>query len=203
MAQPFGGTRSKVRAGSARIRRLRKRRALQGQSRRDHQRDHGVSVAGVVVLIPFDGVPLHLIEDVEHAHSPGVDVVVSGDRDLSGCGLRLDVLGNRAEDVQAVSQARSHDIGWTSEARPPWRRVRGIPPRAVRGWRLDHAKARPKKQGRRRSIPSTTLPAPDIEIGSRHPVNLRMPGILTGMCEPVHIRQGKLAKPCRWGGGPQ
>jgi hypothetical protein len=29
---------------------------------------------------------------------------------------------------------------------------------------------RPKKQGRRRSMPSTTLPAPDIEIGSRHPV---------------------------------
>ena len=29
---------------------------------------------------------------------------------------------------------------------------------------------RAKKQGRRRSIPSTTLPAPDIEIGSRHPV---------------------------------
>jgi hypothetical protein len=28
-----------------------------------------------------------------------------------------------------------------------------------------------KKQGRRRSIPPTTLPAPDIEIGSRHPVN--------------------------------
>jgi hypothetical protein len=52
-----------------------------------------------------------------------------------------------------------------------------------------------KKQGRRRNIPSTTLPAPDIEIGSRHPVNFRMPGILTGMCEPVHkggkkLRQG-------------
>ena len=37
-----------------------------------------------------------------------------------------------------------------------------------------------KKQGRRRNIPSTTLPAPDIEIGSRHPVNFRMPGILCG-----------------------
>jgi hypothetical protein len=43
-----------------------------------------------------------------------------------------------------------------------------------------------KKQGRRRNIPSTTLPAPDIEIGSRHPVNYRMTGILTGICEPVH-----------------
>src|SRR3954451_4499423 len=49
-----------------------------------------------------------------------------------------------------------------------------------------------KKQGRRRSIPSTTLPAPDIEIGSRHPVNFRMPGILTGMCEPVHKGGKKL-----------
>jgi hypothetical protein len=52
-----------------------------------------------------------------------------------------------------------------------------------------------KKQGRRRNIPSTTLPAPDIEIGSRHPVNFRMPGIPAGMCEPVHkggkkLRQG-------------
>ena len=43
-----------------------------------------------------------------------------------------------------------------------------------------------KKQGRRRSIPSTTLPAPDIEIGSRHPVDRSMPGIRTGKCEPVH-----------------
>src|SRR5438046_8209546 len=53
-------------------------------------------------------------------------------------------------------------------------------------------KNRAKKQGRRRSIPSTTLPAPDIEIGSRHPVNFRMPGILTGMCEPVHKGGKKL-----------
>jgi hypothetical protein len=43
-----------------------------------------------------------------------------------------------------------------------------------------------KKQGRRRNIPSTTLPAPDIEIGSRHPVNYRMTGIPTVMCEAVH-----------------
>src|SRR4051812_2778528 len=49
-----------------------------------------------------------------------------------------------------------------------------------------------KKQGRRRSIPSTTLPAPDIEIGSRHPVNFRMPRILTEMCEPVHKGRKKL-----------
>ncbi|MDE5452444.1 hypothetical protein GWE18_06065 [Bradyrhizobium sp. CSA112] len=57
-----------------------------------------------------------------------------------------------------------------------------------------------KEQGRRRSIPSTTLPAPDIEIGSRHPVNYRMPGILTGICEPVHKGGKKLRQrlPQRW-----
>jgi hypothetical protein len=49
-----------------------------------------------------------------------------------------------------------------------------------------------KKQGRRRNIPSTTLPAPDIKIGSRHPVNFTMPGILAGMCEPVHKGGKKL-----------
>src|SRR3977135_2289528 len=43
-----------------------------------------------------------------------------------------------------------------------------------------------KKQGRRRNIPSTTLPAPDIEIGSRHPVNCSMPRIRTGICEADH-----------------
>jgi hypothetical protein len=52
-----------------------------------------------------------------------------------------------------------------------------------------------KKQGRRRSIPSTTLPAPDIEIGSRHPVNFSMTANPACMCEPVHkggkkLRQG-------------
>jgi hypothetical protein len=57
-----------------------------------------------------------------------------------------------------------------------------------------------KKQGRRRNIPSTTLPAPDIEIGSRHPVNFRMPGICAGMCEPVHKGGKKLQQgvPRRW-----
>ena len=60
---------------------------------------------------------LHLIKDVEHAHSSGTDVVVSGYRDLSGCGLRLDVLGDRTENVQAasdgpaISQKRSYQIG--------------------------------------------------------------------------------------------
>jgi hypothetical protein len=60
------------------------------------------------------------------------------------------------------------------------------------GAQRDGPKIGHKKQGRRRNIPSTTLPAPDIEIGSRHPVNFRMPGILAGMCEPVHKGRKKL-----------
>jgi hypothetical protein len=36
------------------------------------------------------------------------------------------------------------------------------------------------------------LPAPDIEIGSRHPVNYRMTGIFAVMCEPVHKGGKKL-----------
>jgi hypothetical protein len=45
----------------------------------------------------------------------------------------------------------------------------------------------PKKQGRRRSITPTTLPAPDIEIGSRHPVKRIMPRTPAGRCDPLHI----------------
>src|SRR5664279_5040293 len=45
---------------------------------------------------------------------------------------------------------------------------------------------RQKKQGRRRSIPPTTLPAPDIEIGLRHPVKARLPRYFTGVCDAVH-----------------
>jgi hypothetical protein len=46
----------------------------------------------------------------------------------------------------------------------------------------------PKEQGRRRSMPSTTLPAPDIEIGSRHPVCPKMDRIRAGACDPFHSR---------------
>src|SRR5689334_1396109 len=52
--------------------------------------------------------------------------------------------------------------------------------------RPDRVQGEGKKQGRRRSIPSTTLPAPDIEIGSRHPVNCSMQRIRTGKCEADH-----------------
>src|SRR3982074_2133723 len=50
-----------------------------------------------------------------------------------------------------------------------------------------------KEQGRRRSIPPTALPAPDIEIGLRHPVNCTMPRETAGVCDPVHNRHKKVA----------
>jgi hypothetical protein len=49
-----------------------------------------------------------------------------------------------------------------------------------------------KEQGRRRSITLTALPAPDIEIGLRHPVNCTMPRNRTGICDPVHNRRKKV-----------
>lgn len=185
---------------------MQKRRALQGQITVDEPYDRGVLIAEVVVQFRSMICRLHLIEDVEHAHSTGTNVAISGDRDLSGCGLCLDVLGDRAEELQAVSQERSRRIG-RSRYRPAlsWcarSLAFAASPPAAAGIPRRRPTLGAKKQGRRRSIPSTTLPAPDIEIGSRHPVNLRMPGILTGMCEPVHIRRGKLAKPRRWRGSP-
>jgi hypothetical protein len=54
------------------------------------------------------------------------------------------------------------------------------------------------KQGRRRSMPPTTLPAPEIEIGSRLPVNYILPRFGGGKCEPVHILQ----KSCGGGDKP-
>ena len=48
-----------------------------------------------------------------------------------------------------------------------------------------------KKQGRRRSMPPTALPAPDIEIGLRHPVNSLLPRERTGKCDPFHSRRKK------------
>src|SRR5438445_1681477 len=78
--------------------------------------------------------------------------------------------------------------------------ARGEKPRA-RGQLIDEGK---KKQGRRRSMPPTTLPAPEIKIGLRLPVNCTLPRILAGKCEPVHIQQkipfGKKVAWCRSGG---
>jgi hypothetical protein len=49
-----------------------------------------------------------------------------------------------------------------------------------------------KKQGRRRSMPSTTLPAPEIEIGSRLPVAFTLPRICSVKCDPVHKLNTKI-----------
>ena len=60
--------------------------------------------------------------------------------------------------------------------------------------RREFGRIRPdKEQGRRRSITPTALPAPDIEIGLRHPVNYTMPRESTGKCDPFHNRPKKLA----------
>ena len=81
------------------------------RSRRHELYDLGVLITEVMVLFRSMVRRLPLIEDVEHAHSPGTDVAISGDRDLLGCGHCLDALGDGAEDVQAVSEGRSHRVG--------------------------------------------------------------------------------------------
>src|ERR1700738_2479593 len=50
-----------------------------------------------------------------------------------------------------------------------------------------------KKQGRRRSITLTALPAPDIEIGLRHPVNYSLARNRADECDPFHNRYKKIA----------
>ena len=55
------------------------------------------------------------------------------------------------------------------------------------GPKIGHKKTRPSTQ-----YTVNDLASPGYEIGSRHPVNCRMPGILTGMCEPVHKRAEKV-----------
>ena len=52
--------------------------------------------------------------DVEHAHSARIDIDVFDCRGWSGYGVRLDVLGDRADDVQAAS-----DVQTTSQGRSP------------------------------------------------------------------------------------
>src|ERR1700738_1025234 len=53
-----------------------------------------------------------------------------------------------------------------------------------------------KKQGRRRSITLTALPAPDIEIGLRHPVNYSLARNRADECDPFHSRYKKLRPNC-------
>src|SRR6266481_5303830 len=56
-----------------------------------------------------------------------------------------------------------------------------------------------KEQGRRRSIPLTALPAPDIKIGSRRPVRCIVPRDFAAICDPFHIRKKSCGPP--FGGG--
>jgi hypothetical protein len=48
-----------------------------------------------------------------------------------------------------------------------------------------------KEQGRQRSIPQTALPAPDIEIGLRRPVEPIMPRFSAAICDPFHNHRKK------------
>jgi hypothetical protein len=43
------------------------------------------------------------------------------------------------------------------------------------------------------------LPAPDIEIGLRHPVNCTLPRESAGVCDPVHNGHKKAAAGPVWG----
>ena len=52
-----------------------------------------------------------------------------------------------------------------------------------------------KEQGRRRSIPLTALPAPDIKIGSRRPVVCIVPRDFAAICDPFHIRKKSCGPP--------
>jgi len=72
-----------------------------------------------------------------------------------------------------------------------------LAPRArERGWLHEALQVvAQKKQGRRRSMPSTTLPAPDIEIGLRHPVCLKMHRNYAGTCDLSHNLARKFRPP--------
>src|SRR5882672_6831724 len=54
-------------------------------------------------------------------------------------------------------------------------------------------KSATKKQGRRRSITPSGLASPDIEIGSRRPVNCTLTQKFTDRCDPFHNRHKKVS----------
>jgi hypothetical protein len=113
--------------------------------------------------------------DAHHAHSSRFYLAAYRCRRRSWRRVYLDVLGIRADQAAPTRWRRSGRQASTSEQ----------PTIASR-------RSPDKKQGRRRSITSTALPAPDIEIGLRHPVNCMMPRNATGICDPVHIRREKV-----------
>jgi hypothetical protein len=54
-------------------------------------------------------------------------------------------------------------------------------------------KSATKEQGRRRSITPSDLASPDIEIGSRRPVNYTFTRNFTDECDPFHNRHKKVS----------
>jgi len=64
---------------------------------------------------------------------------------------------------------------------------------ACEGWRIKRSKRRGIKRNKAADAiyRQATLPAPEIKIGYRLPVNYTMPRISAGKCEPVHKRHQK------------
>jgi hypothetical protein len=120
--------------------------------------------------------------DAHHAHSSRFYFDIPGCRRRSRRGFCVDVLGIRADQAAPSRSLRSGRQTASSE-RPA---IAHRPKLPASRRSLD------KKQGRRRSITPTALPAPDMEIGLRHPVNCMMPGNITGICDPVHKRREKV-----------
>jgi hypothetical protein len=129
--------------------------------------------------------------DAHHAHSSRFYLAILEFRRRSGRRLDVDVLGIRADQAAPSSRSLRGGRQISSPERPA---IAHRPKLAASRRPLD------KKQGRRRSITPTALPAPDIEIGLRHPVNCMMPGNITGICDPVHNRREKVLT-ALWGGG--
>ena len=161
---------------------------------------------------------LHPLRNALHAHSSRSDLAVPGRRCRPRHRVRVVDLGGRTDDVEAASQQQPLRLG---DAVATCERAKlGKTPRpvlmfgspalgllvsvsmtSVRALVGAGSKSPAhKKQGRRRSITLTALPAPDIEIGLRHPVNWTMPRDRTDICDPFHNRRKIVPGGLFWGG---
>ena len=120
------------------------------------------------------------VRNDHHAHSPRLDVVVFGRRHRPRHCRCVDALGSRAS-VQTAPQQRSIRIASQHLLDPDG------------AGQHRHRRAVPKEQGRRRSMTPGDLASPDIEIGSRHPVNSSLAQYSAGECDPAHNRRKKSA----------
>jgi hypothetical protein len=86
-------------------------------------------------------------------------------------------LAKRAAPQDGVSGNRIQQTIAAERKSPACEDAAGVQDRSVGGTGNPAAR---KEQGRRRSIPQTALPAPDIEIGLRRPVDAMMPRFQSG-----------------------